>query len=106
RAARPPVGDTLGTVDEALSRVENALTSLRELADRRSDASAMRQPGTVHRLQRSYEKTARCVQQVLDALDVFSDPFPGVALLASEVPPGPPRTTRLAALQGVPHAGW
>jgi DNA-binding SARP family transcriptional activator len=106
RAGHPPVGDTLGMVDEALSRVENALTSLRELSDRRSDASAMRQPGTVHRLQRSYEKTARSVQQVLDALDVLPDPFPGVALLASEAPSGPVRTTRLAALQGVPHAGW
>lgn len=102
RAGRPRVAGTIGTVSEALLQLEHALACLRELADRRSDASAMRQLGTVHRLQRSHEKAARCVQQVLDALDVLSDPFPGVALVAS----GPARNVRLAALQGVPHAGW
>jgi hypothetical protein len=66
----------------------------------------MRRLGTVHRLQRSFEKTARCVQQVLEALDVFSDPLPGVALVASEEPRELARNDRLAALQGVPHAGW
>jgi tetratricopeptide (TPR) repeat protein len=85
--------------DEALPRLEQALTHLRELADRHSEASALRKLGTVHRLQRCYEKAARCFQQVLDALDQFGKPLhSGV-----RVPPG---GLRLAALQGTPHAGW
>jgi DNA-binding SARP family transcriptional activator len=106
RVIRPPVAGVIGTVSEALPRLDSALTSLRELADRHSDASTMRRLGTVHRLQRSFEKMARCVQQVFEALDVFSDPFPGVALVASEEPREPARNNRLAALQGVPRAGW
>ncbi|MBA2471488.1 MAG: AAA family ATPase [Pseudonocardiales bacterium] len=106
RTGRPPVVGSIGTIGEALPRLDNALTSLRELADRRSDASAMRRLGTGHRLQRSYEKASRCVQQMLEALDVFSDPFPGVALVASEVSAKPVRNFRLAALQGTSHAGW
>jgi tetratricopeptide (TPR) repeat protein len=95
-------GNESNRFDETLPRLEGALSYLRELADRRSDASAMRRLGTVHRLQRCYEKAARCFQQVLDALDVFSDPLRGVALLSS----GPPRGIRLAALHGTPYAGW
>jgi len=106
RVVRPPVAGAIGTVSEALPRLDSALISLRELAGRHGDASTMRGLGTVHRLQRSFERTARCVQQVLEALDVFSDPFPGVALVASEEPREPARNNRLAALQGVPHAGW
>ncbi|HEY3693871.1 MAG TPA: BTAD domain-containing putative transcriptional regulator [Pseudonocardiaceae bacterium] len=106
RVIRPPVTGAIGTVSEALPRLDSALASLRELADRHSNASTMRRLGTVHRLQRSFEKTARCVQQVLEALDVFSDPLPGVALVASEEPRELARNDRLAALQGVPHAGW
>jgi hypothetical protein len=106
RAGHPQAAGSIGTIGEALPRLDHALTSLRELADRRSDASAMRRLGTGHRLQRSYEKTSRCVQQVLEALDVFSDPFPGVALVASEVSAKPARNIRLAALQGISHAGW
>jgi hypothetical protein len=66
-----------------LSRLENAVIYLHELADHHSDASAMRRLGTGHRLQRCYEKAARCFQQVRDALDVFSDPLRGVALVSS-----------------------
>lgn len=106
RVLRPPVAGVIGTVSEALPRLDSALASLRELADRHSDASPMRRLGTAHRLQRSFEKVARCVQQVFEALDVFSDPFPGVALAASKEPREPARNNRLAALQGVPHAGW
>ncbi|MDQ4105453.1 MAG: NB-ARC domain-containing protein [Actinomycetota bacterium] len=91
-----------GRFDDALPRLENALAYLRELADRHSDASAMRRLGTMHQLQRCYEKAARCFQQVLDALDVFSDPRRSAAL----VPSGSGRNIRLAALQGTPHAGW
>ncbi len=91
-----------GRFDEALPRLEHSLTHLRELADRGSEASAMRRLGTVHRLQRCYEKAARCFQQVLDALDVFSDPLWNVARASS----GPGRGIRLAAFQGTPHAGW
>lgn len=97
---------TTGGIDEALLRLEDALTYLRELADRHSGASAMHRLGTVHRLQRCHEKAARCFQQVLDALDVFSDPRRGVALLpsgvSSEVSSGRARGVRLAALQGTP----
>ncbi len=99
-----------GGIDTALPRLEDALTYLRELAERHSGASAMHRLGTVHRLQRCHEKAARCFQQVLDALDVFSDPLRGVALLASGVPSGLPsgvssgraKGVRLAALQGTP----
>jgi tetratricopeptide (TPR) repeat protein len=91
-----------GRFDDALPRLENALAYLRELADRHSDASAMRRLGTMHQLQRCYEKAARCFQQVLDALDVFSDPRRSAAL----VPSGSGRNLRLATLQGTPHAGW
>jgi DNA-binding SARP family transcriptional activator len=89
-------GHQSGRFDEALPRLEDALTYLRELADRHSDVSAMRRLGTVHRLQRCYEKAARCFQQVLDAIDGFSDPPWDVVL----VPSGPARGIRLAALQG------
>ncbi|PZS23161.1 MAG: AfsR family transcriptional regulator [Pseudonocardiales bacterium] len=106
RAGHPTVAGSIGSVSEALPRLDSALTSLRESADPHSDAAAMRRLGTVHRLQRSQEKAARCVQQVLEALDVFSDPVPGVALVPSGVSSEPARSVRLAALQGVPHAGW
>ncbi|MFY9806616.1 MAG: BTAD domain-containing putative transcriptional regulator [Pseudonocardiaceae bacterium] len=92
----------IGAPDEALPHLEHALGHLRELADRHSDASAMRELGAVHRLQRCHEKAARCVQQVLDALDVFSDSPLSVALM----PTGSARASRLAALQDIPHAGW
>ena len=95
-------GNKTGRFDEVLPRLEGALTYLRELADRHSDASAMRRVGTAHRLQRCYEKAARCFQQVLDALDVFSHPLRGVALVSS----GPTRGIRLAALHSTPYAGW
>ncbi len=88
--------------EEALPRLENALTYLRELADRRSEASALRRLGTVHRLQRCYEKATRCFQQVLDALDQFGEPLRSGARASS----GPGAGMRLAALQGSPHAGW
>jgi DNA-binding SARP family transcriptional activator len=91
-----------GRFDEILPRLENALGYLRELADRRSDASATRRLATVHQLQRCYEKAVRCLQQVLDALDAFSDPLRSCAL----VPSGSGRTIRLAALQSTPYAGW
>jgi DNA-binding SARP family transcriptional activator len=60
--------------DEALPRLENALSYLRDLADRRSGASALRRLGTVHLMQRCYGKVVRCFQQVLDALDGFGEP--------------------------------
>jgi tetratricopeptide (TPR) repeat protein/Mrp family chromosome partitioning ATPase len=91
-----------GHVDEALSRLENALTSLRELADRRSAASVRCRLGTAHRLQRCYEKAARCFQQVFDALDQFGKP----SRSGARVPSGPGTGRRLAALQGHPQAGW
>ncbi|MGH3853607.1 MAG: BTAD domain-containing putative transcriptional regulator [Pseudonocardiaceae bacterium] len=85
-----------GSPDEILPRLENALRSLHELAERHRDASATRGLSAAHRQQRCYEKATRCFQQVLDALDVFSDPLQGVALVAS----GPPSGIRLAALHG------
>ncbi len=91
-----------GHSDEALPRLENALTYLRELADRRSEASTARRLGTVHRLQRCYEKATRCFQQVLDALDQFGEPLRG----GTRAPSGAGRGMRLAALHGSPHAGW
>ncbi|MGH3870004.1 MAG: BTAD domain-containing putative transcriptional regulator [Pseudonocardiaceae bacterium] len=91
-----------GHFDEALPRLENALTHLRELADRRSEAATQRRLGTVHRLQRCYEKSTRCFQQVLDALDQYGEPRRGGARVPSE----PGAGLRLAALQGKPHAGW
>jgi hypothetical protein len=106
RASHLPIAGSIGSVSEALPPLENALACLRELADRHSDAAAMRRLGTVHRLQRSREKAARCVQQVLEALDVYSDPVPSVALVPSEESCEPARNIRLAAVQGVPHAGW
>ncbi|MGQ0716875.1 MAG: BTAD domain-containing putative transcriptional regulator [Pseudonocardiales bacterium] len=89
-------------VDEALPRLENALTYLRELADRRSEAPALRRLGTVHRLQRCYEKATRCFQQVLDALDQFGEPLRSGTRASS----GAGRSMRLAAVRGSPHAGW
>jgi hypothetical protein len=89
---------------DALPRLERSLTYLRELADRHTDASVI---STAHRLQRRYEKATRCFQQALDALDVFSEPLRGVALVSSAAASaGPARGIRLAALQGTPHAGW
>jgi tetratricopeptide (TPR) repeat protein len=96
---RKGAGPQPGHFHEALPRLEHSLTYLRELADRHSEASALRKLGTVHRLHRCYEKAARCFQQVLDALDQFGEPVrSGV-----RVSPG---GLRLAALQGTPHAGW
>ncbi|MGH4000145.1 MAG: hypothetical protein ACRDTJ_22105, partial [Pseudonocardiaceae bacterium] len=88
--------------DEALHRRESALAHLQELADRRSATSTLLKLGAVHRLQRCYEKAARCFQQVLDALDQFGDPLRSGVRVSS----GPARGRRLAALQGTPHAGW
>ncbi|MGH3999731.1 MAG: tetratricopeptide repeat protein, partial [Pseudonocardiaceae bacterium] len=96
---RKGAGPTPGHFDEALPRLEHALTYLRELADRHSEASTLRKLGTVHRLHRCYEKAARCFQQVLDALDQFGEPLrSGVRVSSGGM--------RLAALQGTPHAGW
>ncbi|MGH3693421.1 MAG: BTAD domain-containing putative transcriptional regulator [Pseudonocardiaceae bacterium] len=98
--------------EEALVRLERAWTHLRELTDRHTDASAIRRIDTAHRAQRCYEKTVRCFQQLLDALDAFSDPLRGIALVSSgpvssgPVAVGSGRGIRLAALQGTPHAGW
>jgi hypothetical protein len=92
----------LPCLENVLPRLENALAYLHELADRHGDASAMRRLGSVHRPQRCYEKAARCLQQVLDALDVFSAPLRGVALVSA----GPGSAVRLAALQGTTNAGW
>jgi tetratricopeptide (TPR) repeat protein len=91
-----------GRVDEALLHLQHSLTCLRELADRHTDACAIRRIRTVHRLQRCYEKAARCFQQVLDALDAFSVPPAEVALM----PSGSGRSVRLAAVQGSPQPGW
>jgi DNA-binding SARP family transcriptional activator len=102
RTVHDDSGHKTGRFDEALSRLEAALSCLRELADRHSEVSAMRTLGTVHRLQRWHEKAARCFQQVLDALDVFSDPVRNVALVSSGAASG----VRLAALHGTPYAGW
>jgi DNA-binding SARP family transcriptional activator/tetratricopeptide (TPR) repeat protein len=96
------VVDQTGRYDEVLPRLERALTHLWELADRRSEASALLRLGAVHRLQRCYEKAARCFQQVMDALDQFGDPLRN----GIRPSPGPVRSIRLAALQGTPHAGW
>ncbi|MGH3825300.1 MAG: ATP-binding protein, partial [Pseudonocardiaceae bacterium] len=99
-------------VEETLPRLERSLTYLRELADRQTDALAISRIGAAHRLQRCYEKATRCFQQVLDALDVFSEPLRGVALVSSgAASPGPvssgsARVIRLAAVQSTPHAGW
>ncbi|MGH3935710.1 MAG: BTAD domain-containing putative transcriptional regulator [Pseudonocardiaceae bacterium] len=101
-ARRIGVTRQAGHHDEALPRLESALTHLRELADRRGEATALRRLSTVHRLQRCYEKAARCFQQVLDALDQFGEPLrSGV-----RAPSGSTKIMRLAALQGSPHAGW
>ncbi|MGH3673405.1 MAG: hypothetical protein ACRDSH_22730, partial [Pseudonocardiaceae bacterium] len=95
-------GRLYGHIEEAVPHMESALADLRELAERRSEASALRQLGTARRLQRSHERAARRFQQMLDTLDAFSDPRRTVAL----VPPVPARSIRLAALQGTPRAGW
>jgi hypothetical protein len=103
-------GHKSGCFDEVVARLEDTLAYLRELADRHGEASPMHRLGTVHRLQRCHEKAVRCFQQVLDALDVFSDPLRGVALVSSGVPPevssGPARGIRLAAVHGTPDTGW
>jgi DNA-binding SARP family transcriptional activator len=88
-------------LDEALPRLEDALSYLHEWADR-PDASAIPRLSTVHRLQRCYEKATHCFQQVLDAFDVFSDPLRSVALVST----GAARGIRLAAVHGTPQAGW
>jgi DNA-binding SARP family transcriptional activator/tetratricopeptide (TPR) repeat protein len=93
---------TSSRFDEALPRLENSLRYLRELADRRSDASVLRRLDTVHRMQRCYGKVVRCFQQLLDALDGFGDPLRNGARATC----GPGKGLRLAALQGTPHAGW
>ncbi len=103
--------------EEALARLERSWIHLRELTDRHTDTSTIRRIGTAHRPQRCYEKANRCFQLVLDALDVFSDPLRGIALVSaapvssSPVSAGPVAIgsgwgIRLAALQGTPHAGW
>ncbi len=103
--------------EEALAHLEHSWIYLRELTDRHTDPSAIRPIGTAHRPQRCYEKSTRRFQQLLDALDVFSDPLRGIALVSSNpgssnpgssgpVAAGSGRGIRLAALQGTPHAGW
>lgn len=99
-------GADQGRFDEALPRLEHSLTCLRELAGRHAGACAVRRIRTVHRLQRCYEKAARCFQQLLDTLDVFSDPRREVALVASGPAPSTAGQVRLAALQGTPQAVW
>jgi DNA-binding SARP family transcriptional activator len=96
---RKGAGPQPGHFDEALPRLEHALTYLRDLADRHSEVSTLRKLGTVHRLHRCYDKAARCFQQVLDALDQFGAPLRSGVRVA-------PGGLRLAALQGTPHAGW
>lgn len=110
-------------VEEALPRLQHSLTYLRELADRHTDALAISRIGAAHRLQRCHEKATRCLQQVLEALDVFSEPVRSVALVSSSTVSSSPvssgavasgpvpsgrsaRVIRLAAVQGTPHAGW
>ena len=99
-------GRRCGRVDEAVPHLERALADLRELAERRSEASALRQLGTARRLQRSQERAARRFQQMLDTLDEFSDAFSEPRRKVALVPPVPARSIRLAALQGTPRAGW
>jgi DNA-binding SARP family transcriptional activator len=112
-------GQRCSHFEEALLPLENASVHLRDLADRHHAASAMRRLGTMHRLQRYYETAVRCFQQVLDALDAFSDPRPdhnaprpGEDDLAPDArrdvaprPSGPGPGIRLAALHGTTHAG-
>ncbi len=96
-----------GRFDKALVNLEHSLADLADLVDRHTDACAVRRNRTVHRLQRCYEKAARCFQQVLEALDVFSDPLREVALVpARPAPSAPARTVRLAAVQSTPPPGW
>jgi DNA-binding SARP family transcriptional activator len=91
-----------GGFGAALPRLEHALTRLQELVDRHHAACAVRRIRTVHRLQRCHEKAAWCFQQVLDALDAFSDPPAEVAL----VPSGSGSAVRLAAVHGSPPPSW
>lgn len=106
-AGRLAGGREVSRFDEALPRLEHSLICLRALVDRHTAACAVRRIRMVHRLQRCHEKATRCFQQVLDALDVWSDPRREMALVPSEpVPSGSGRAVRLAALQGTPHAGW
>lgn len=101
-AGRVVSGCHEGRFGAALPRLEHALTRLQELLDRHTAACAVRQVRTVHRLQRCYEKAARCFQQVIDALDAFSDALAEVAL----VPSGPSTPIRLAAVHGSQPPGW
>jgi len=105
-AGRVAGGRDASRFDEALPRLEHSLLYLRALVDRHTVACAVRRIRTVHRLQRCHEKAARCFQQVLDALDVWSDPRPEMALVPSGSSSGGGRAVRLAALQGTPHAAW
>ena len=93
-------------VEEAVPHLQSALADLRELAQRRTEASALRQLGTARRLQRSHERAARRFQQMLDTFDEFSDTFPGPRRKVALVPPVPARSIRLAALHGIQRAGW
>lgn len=96
-----------GRFDKALVDLEHSLAHLADLVDRHTDACAVRRNRAAHRLQRCYEKAARCFQQVLEVLDVFSDPLREVALVPSRpVPSAPTRTVTLAAVQGSPPPGW
>lgn len=100
-------GNEAGHFGKALEDLEHSLAHLTELVDRHTDACAIRRNRPAHRLQRCYEKAARCFQQVLEALDVFSDPLREVALVPSRpVPSGPARAITLAAVRGSPPPGW
>jgi DNA-binding SARP family transcriptional activator len=113
RAVTPAVAEGIvgngdeSRFDKALIDLERSLAHLAELFDRHTDACAVRRNRMAPRLQRCFEKAARCFQQVLEALDVFSDPLREVALVPSRpVPSAPARTVRLAAVQGSSPPGW
>jgi DNA-binding SARP family transcriptional activator len=89
-------------LDDALPCLEDTLTHLRELGQRRAQAAATSRLGTAHRLQRCYEKAAYCFQQLLDALDVLAKPLPSPALM----PAGTTQSRGLVALQELPRPRW